>query len=217
MKRILPLIVLVLLSCSCSKQKISREILEEYVEAKTLYIKGNLDQALPKFKAINNKAPRFSSNSFMLGKLHFFNKNYKEAEEIWAETLKRNPDHLDTIKWLSRLYLIRDKAGKAESLVTGALGNSSEDPELLILMGKIKRAQSKLSAAIEFYIKAQAFEEKIAEAHIDLAEIYREFGLDQKAEQELEKAVYLLGEESSLSRSIGFVLETIKMEREIKQ
>ena len=203
---------MLILIFSCSEQKISLDLLTQYAEAKTLYIKGNLDEALPQFLAIKDKAPEFSSNSFMLGKLYFFKKNYDEAEKTWVETLNRNPNHIDTSKWLSRLYLIQDKAGEAENLVTEALRNSSEDPELLILMGKIKRAQKDFSSAIEFYIKAQAFEEKLAEAYIDLAEIYRVFGLGSRAERELEKALLLLGKESSLYRSIDSILARLKEE-----
>ncbi len=211
MKQILLMIMLILIF-SCSEQKITHELLTQYAEAKTLYIKGNLDEALPLFLAIRDKAPEFSSNSFMLGKLYFFKKNHEEAEKTWLETLEQNPKHIDTVKWLSRLYLIQNKAEEAESLVVKALKNSSEDPELLILLGKIKREQKDFSLANEFYIKAQFFKEKLAEAYIDLAEIYGKFGLAGKAEQELEKALFLLGEESSLYKSIESILAGLKEE-----
>lgn len=205
---------LIVLPClSCAKTAAKQELLTKYSQAKTQYLQGNLSQALLGFQAVYKADPRFWNNSFMLGKVHFFKESYPEAEDLWVKLLQGNPNHLDTVKWLARLYLIRNDPDRAEPLLQQALANSSEDPELLLLMGKTQKAKRNYSYAIELYAKTAFFRQKLAEAHIDLAELYRSFGLGDKAAAELSQALALLGKESGLYLPLAAILQQLMEEK----
>jgi tetratricopeptide (TPR) repeat protein len=195
------LVIIILISISthaCVRQEISEAILSDYSEAKNLYIKGDLDTALQHFCAIKKKAPTFANNLFMIGKIYFFQKKYEEAEKTWTALMDRQPYHMDTVKWLARMYLQENKIEQAEPLVTRALAYNSDDPELLLLFAKVKANVKDYSTAIEFYKKALLFEERLVEAHIDLSDMYRSFGLTERACSELERALGLLDRKSAL-------------------
>ncbi len=206
MNKTIFLFVTILVFVSCVKNDIAQEALEKYMQAKTFYLNGDTEQALEKFTKIQKEYPNFHNNNFMIGKIHFFNKDYDTAKEIWTAILTQNPYHIDSNKWLTRLLLFQNDPKKAETLIARALEISSEDPELLQLMAKAKQAQNKLSQAIEFYKKSLLFKDKLVESHLDLAEIYRRFGLSEKAKEELEKAISLLDKDSSLYNPIKAIL-----------
>jgi tetratricopeptide (TPR) repeat protein len=194
--------ILILLLASCARRSASQppeEVLQRYLLARSLYSEQRLAEALQVLLDEHGRAPAFAASSFLAGKIRFFQQDYDQARLFWEQTLAHNPGHLDTSKWLARLLLLQGEVEEAERLVAAALYSSAEDPELLILMGRIRRSRHDLAGAIEFYRKAQLFSERLAEASLELAELYYGFGLRDRAEQELSRAQALLSEGSSLS------------------
>jgi tetratricopeptide (TPR) repeat protein len=204
------------LVCFCARQSVpsyTERSLQRYQTAKKYYADRRLDEALTLLLENHRSAPEFCANSFLIGKIYFFDKDLARAERYWRHTLEVNPHHLDTRKWLARLYLQQARIEEAEGVISQGLAVSSEDPELLILMAKVKRRDHDLAGAIEMYQKSQAFAERLSEASIDLAEIYYSFGLTDRAEEELKKALVLLGKNSSLSLSLTAALEQLERTR----
>jgi tetratricopeptide (TPR) repeat protein len=190
------------LFCTCARQsaqRYSEATLQRYLTARKYYSEQRFEGALKLLLDNHNSAPAFSANSFLIGKIYYFDSEYEQAERYWLHTLQLNPHHLDTRKWLARLYLQQDRVSEAQKILVVALENSSEDPGLLILMAKVKHRQQDLAAAIELYKKSQAFGERLSEASLDLAKIYSGFGLKDKAEQEMQRAFALLGQGSGIS------------------
>ena len=205
--------LVLLLGCSRTRQSAQptdEKTLRLYLTAKKHYSEQRLDAALDLLLENHEQAPDFSQNSFLLGKVFYFKSDFPQAEHYWKYTLKINPCHLDTRKWLARLFLDQERTEEAGSILEDALSVSSEDPELLILMAKVKRQQEDLSGAIELYQKSQAYTERLSEASIGLAEIYYGFGLKDRAELELKKALVLLGDDSSISLAVAAILEQIE-------
>jgi tetratricopeptide (TPR) repeat protein len=198
--------------CFCAKQSaqpVTEQSLQRYQTARVHYSQQRLEEALTLLLENHRSTPGFCANSFLIGKIYFFNGEFEEAERFWCHTLEVNPHHLDTRKWLARLYLRQQRLEEARCLLTDALAESSEDPELLLLMAKVKRRQQDLAGAIELYLKSQAFGERLSEASMDLAEIYLSFGMTDRAEEELRKAMVLLGGDSSLAPSVAAALEQL--------
>ncbi|MCK5008678.1 MAG: tetratricopeptide repeat protein [Spirochaetales bacterium] len=202
-----------LLGCSQTKQSTQpteENTLQLYLAARKYYSEQRLDAALELLLENQEQAPDFIQNSFLLGKVYYFKNDFPQAENCWQQALKINPCYLDTRKWLARLFLQQDRTEEAGSILADALAVSSEDPELLILMAKVKRKQEDLAGAIELYQKSQAFTERLSEASIGLAEIYYGFGLKDRAELELKKALALLGDDSGISLSIATTLDLLE-------
>ena len=204
------------LVCFCAKQSaqpVTEQSLHRYCTARKYYSEHRLDDALDLLLKNHRSAPEFSANSFLIGKIYYFNNDPSQAEHYWRHTLKFNSHHVDTRKWLARLLLQQGRIEEAECVLEPGLAISSEDPELLILMGKVKRSNQDLAGAIELYLKSQAFSERLSEASIDLAEIYNSFGLEDRAKEELEKALDLVGEHSSISPSLTAALEQLEAKK----
>jgi tetratricopeptide (TPR) repeat protein len=204
------------LVCSCARQSVppyTEQSLQLYQAARKHYSEQKLEEALSLLLENHRSYPQFCANSFLIGKIYYFNNDFVQAERYWRHTLAINPYHLDTRKWLARLYLQQERTEDAQGVLTQGLSVSSEDPELLILMAKVKRRNQDLSGAIELYLKSQAFAERLSEASIDLAEIYYSFGLTDRAEEELKKASVLLGENSSICLSLTAALEQLEQTR----
>ena len=204
------------LVCFCAKQSaqpVTEQSLHRYCTARKYYSEHRLDDALDLLLKNHRSAPEFSANSFLIGKIYYFNNDPSQAEHYWRHTLKFNSHHVDTRKWLARLLLQQGRIEEAECVLEPGLAISSEDPELLILMGKVKRGDQDLAGAIELYLKSQAFSERLSEASIDLAEIYNSFGLEDRAKEELEKALDLVGEHSSISPSLTAALEQLEAKK----
>lgn len=205
--------LLFLLGCSQTRQSTQpsdEKTLQLYLAARKCYSEQRLDTALDLLLENHEQAPNFIQNSFLLGKVYYFKSDFPQAEYYWEYTLKINPYHLDARKWLARLFLQQDRTEEAGNILADALTVSSEDPELLILMAMVKRKQEDLAGAIELYQKSQAFTVRLSEASIGLAEIYYGFGLKDRAELELKKALHLLGDDSSISLSIATTLELLE-------
>jgi tetratricopeptide (TPR) repeat protein len=203
--------------CSCARQSTqpyTDASLQRYAAARKYYSEQRLEPALSLLLENHEQAPGFTANSFLIGKIYYFKNEHGQAEAYWRHTLETNTYHLDTRKWLARLFLEQERLQEAEAVLLDALSVSSEDPELLILLAKAKRRQGDLAGAIELYQKSQAFGERLSEASIDLAEIYYGFGLPERARQELERALGVLGESSALSPSLAAVLDQFEQNKE---
>ena len=201
------------LVCFCAKQSaqpITEQSLQRYCTARKYYSEQRLDDALDLLLDNYRSDPEFSANSFLIGKICYFNGDPAGAEKYWLHTLKFNSHHVDTRKWLARLLLQQGRIDEAGRVLEPGLAISSEDPELLILMAKVKRRDQDLAEAIELYLKSQAFGERLSEASIDLAEIYYGFGLEDRAKEELEKALGFVGERSCISPSLSAALNQLE-------
>ena len=84
---------------------------------------------------------------------------------------------------------------------------SADDPELYILAGKMRKKEKRYLEAIEYYKKAFLFEDRIIDAHIDIAEIYEKFGITDKSRLHLKKAASIGGENHALYEPLMSVFE----------
>jgi tetratricopeptide (TPR) repeat protein len=202
--------------CFCSGQSTppyTEKTVERYKAARKYYSERNLSDSLRLVLENHQTAPGFTANSFLAGKIYYFENDHEQAERFWRHTLEVNAYHIDTRKWLARLLLQQGRTEEAGELLAEALSVSSEDAELLILMAKVERQRRNLAGAIELYEKAQGFAERLSEASIDLARIYYSFGLKDRAQEELQKARMFLGPDSFLSDSLESALEQVERAR----
>lgn len=183
-----------------------------YLRAKDLYIAGQWDDALTLLKEKKFWAGSFSAPKFLEGKILFLKKDLSGAEKIWKEVLKKNPRHDETRKWLCRLLLLQGKDREAERVIAPALTDDPEDPELLILVGKARSLRGDTAGALEYFRKAKACFERLAEAPLELADLYRSFGLRRRSIEELELAAAMLGRESGLFAAVSGAVEFLRKE-----
>lgn len=225
------LLPLMLLACclapACTDGRENHDVTDElrfYLQGKTLYLAGDWDAALALLRKIrpvpggSGKAGESAGSPvsvpalFLKGKIHFMKDEFPEAETVWKILLARNPHHGETRKWLSRLLLARGRREEAENVALSALADDPEDPELLILVGKARLSGGDTAGAIEYFSKAESCFIRLAEAPLELAGIYRSYGLRDRSIRQLELAAALLGKESRLHHSVMSAAESLRKE-----
>ncbi len=199
----------ILVTFSCTKDH-NHILLSEFKNANALYIKGETEKSLAILSEIEKQAPAFTQALFLSGKIYFMQGNFAEAREKWEKILKKKPYHVNTGKWLIRIYILEERHDIAEDLLLKLLEISPEDPDLLFLGGRLKKDEGKYLEAIEYYKKGFLFEERLIEAHLDMAEIYGMFGIREKAVAHLEKAASTGGEKHELYRPVKSLLKTME-------
>ncbi len=210
MKKILIMIVLIITlifySCPLSEKP---DLISEFKTANSLYIKGKTAEALSILERIENKAPSFHPSLFLSGKIHFLDSRPKKAEEKWRKAVSGTPIHIQSGKWLCRKYIAENRNMEAEKLLFRLFKVSDADPELLIIAGKIRKNEGRYLEAIEYYKKAFLFEDKLIEAHLDIADIFYHFGIRDKALIHLKKAASIGGEDHELFSPVESIIKTI--------
>ena len=186
--------VLLFLLSSCGSGPGSESDLESYLRARTLYIQGNLSGARRLLEAPVRGRARLPAARLLLGKTLYFQGDTAAAAEELSLLVDENPHHVDATKWLARSYLELSDPERARRTLAAALEVSSEDPELLILMGQSARELGDTTLAIEYFTKATTFAPRLAAGHLELAEIYRAAGIAEEAARHARRAESLLGE-----------------------
>ncbi len=210
MKKLLIMIVLIitltLYSCPLSEKP---DLNSEFKTANSLYIKGKTTEALSILEVIEKKDPSFSPGLFLSGKIHFIDNRPKKAEEKWRKAVSGTPIHIQSGKWLCRKYIAEKRNMEAEKLLFRLFRASDADPEFLIIAGKLRKNEGRYLEAIEYYKKAFLFEDKLIEAHLDIAEIFCLFGIRDKSLIHLKKAASIGGEDHELFSPVESIIKTI--------
>ena len=84
---LLLLIIFISVASSCSSP-FDKDLHEKYIEAKTHYIKGEMEKSLAVLSEIENHNPEFTQALFLSGKIHFLQDNFQAAEEKWKTAVK---------------------------------------------------------------------------------------------------------------------------------
>jgi len=173
-----------------------------YLKAKDAYIRNDLSETIQLLEPAAKEPGRNPAAAFLLGKAYFFRSNFPEAERIWKGLLGQVPHHSEAQKWLVRLYLNQGKVEEAAQICVRLLALDSENPEGLFLLGKARLSKGDTRAALECLEKGKASLRKLAEIPLELADLYRQFGIKKRCKEELELALHLLGKESALSHTV---------------
>lgn len=181
-----------------------------YARAKDAYILNDLVETIRLLEPARKAPTQNPAATFLLGKAYFFRSNYSEAEKIWGTLLEKVPDHPEALKWLARLYLSRGKGEAAEQLCYRILAQDSENPEGLFLMGKARLSKGDTRTSLEYLEKARASLRRLAEIPLELADLYRQFGLNTRSREEFELTLHLLEKQSSLYRTVEESLKKLE-------
>lgn len=209
----LPILLLLIIPCllpSCSPERPDRAALETYAKAKSLYLERRGDEALPLLQELDFEA--LPAAGLLLGKVLFFKGAEAEAERVLGKIVEKRPDYEEARKWLARLLMLRGRPKEAEKCLAEGLALDSEDSELLALMGKARLGNKDIAGAMQYFLKAESSLERLAEAPLELADLYRGLGMREKSLVRLELALALLGRESALRRTVDAAAAELRKE-----
>ena len=207
--RIFLIVILFIYIISCSPYSPDKETIDTYQKAKLNYLQGNLNKAEQDFREILKKDPEFYQASFMLGKTLFSRNMLTEAEQIFGKLLEKNPMYREAEIWLIRTEIINNKLESAEKRLKTLLAYDSNDPRLLFLLAQVHQINDNFQGSIEYFERTLLYKEDLARAHLELAMIYYQFGMEEKSLKELEMCMYLLPEQSPLNKPVLTLMEDI--------
>ncbi len=124
-----------------------------------------------------------------------------EIEQLQIE-LAENPKSLNFIR-LGEMYLARDMAAEAESLVRQSLKFHSQSVSGVLLLGRILRKLGQPEAALIYLEKATQLATENWHAWLHLAEIYAELQNGKKALQCFKKVLFLNPSHPLARRAVG--------------
>ncbi len=112
-----------------------------------------------------------------------------EAESIYRQILKQDPNHSNTLYYLATLAHQKGHHQTAVELVTKAVSNNGKEPKYYFLLGRIFHTLSLLNDAIKSYLKGIELNPEYTDAYCDLGVLYMEKSQLDKALQYFRQAL----------------------------
>jgi tetratricopeptide (TPR) repeat protein len=170
---------------ACAPHQPADEIAAQYLEARAAYAAGNLDGAERLLAGIRARDRRFHQADFLLGKVLFFENRLPEARRLFDRLCRGYRGYNEAEIWRVRTLSQEGKTTEAVRAVERLLEFDAADPRLLFLRGSLALEEDDLQAALGFFRAAAGFSEELARSHLEIARLYHQFGLRERALEEL--------------------------------
>ncbi|MBE3063571.1 MAG: tetratricopeptide repeat protein [Spirochaetes bacterium] len=210
--------ILQVLTClcllACQPRPPSDDLVAEYLAAKDDYAGGDLQKAEQRLTRIVARDAGFHQAAFLLGKIYYFEDKPAEARRAFTALVKRYGRYNEAEIWLARTLVREGAIEAAQRRVEELLSFDQSDPRLLFLRGSLALETSDLKNALEFFQRAADFGEELARAHLEIARLYYQFDLPDKALEELALCRSLTSNGSLLRDSVDKLIATVGKEAE---
>ena len=147
--------------------------------------------------------------NFVLALQNHRKNNLQDAENLYNEILKKNPNHFDTIYNLSKLLAQTKRFSLAKTLLYKATklkpDYAKAHNNLGIILTKLREDQK----AITSFKKAIQIQPTYADAHYNLGIVMQELGDHRKAIVYYEKAIQLRPDYAKAYNNLGIVMQEL--------
>lgn len=185
-------ITILLFALNCGPSE--REIESLYQKGTSLFIANKRDEALKVFRELYKEDAEYKDVKFVLGKLLYYNRKFKEAEEIFQEMSNDDSANYNALGWLIKTQFAGAPLKKELSdNLQKYLSKDSENIDILFISARILEETGKPDQAILAYQKIISQTQLIAFAHNQLKNIYSKAKLEKKASFHNQKYLDLLG------------------------
>ncbi|TVR30590.1 MAG: hypothetical protein EA404_12250 [Spirochaetaceae bacterium] len=200
-------LTVVINSCSPGSHQADQAADDSYAQALQHYRAGRPAAAQRVLQQMPRAARQSAHTSHLTARVLMLQNAPAEAQRVLLRSIERHPHHIDTRKLLAKIQLSQQNFEAAERNVLFLFSQSAEDPEVLLLMARVAASGGEVGAAIDLYRRSLLFSERLAEARIELAHIYRSAGLNQRADAELQLALRLLADDHPLQGPVTSLLQ----------
>jgi putative PEP-CTERM system TPR-repeat lipoprotein len=174
-----------------------------YLGGLLAFEQGDYDLAEQRLLKVLKAAPDHAPSRLLFATVNFAQQDYEQAAYFLSKYLATNPDHVAARKLLGRSYMQLDQPGEAQRALQPALGDGTDDAELLILVGLSALRSGDAAAGIEGLERALVLDSKKVSLRKELASIYMTTGETSIAVQELQALIDRGGDEQSALSIIG--------------
>lgn len=173
----------------------THELLGKYYDAR-----GQLSQALSEYKLALEKNANAPGLHFLVGNVHWKNRDFDAALPELEHELRINPGHSMANQRIGNIYIARDETAKAIQYLEKAVLGDPASLEAHRDLGKAYRQVGRLTDALaQFKIVAESRPDDDS-VHAQLATVYRAMGDASKAAQELKQHRELLEKRAEAAR-----------------
>lgn len=158
---------IMLSSCTKKNQHVMPKDLEKLLfDANQDFLSRKFDTSLERVEKIIKKYPEYLPAQMLAGKIRFYTKKRKEAQDIFKSILSKEPGHQGALLWLARLAMSEKKTmSNAHDLLLHALNNNPEDFALHLEMANYYNKTGNMRQAMLEYQKALGMEGELLSAY----------------------------------------------------
>jgi tetratricopeptide (TPR) repeat protein len=138
----------------------------------------------------------------------------EEAEKLYREVIRDNPDNVDALRMLGRVALSAGRIGDGERLFRRALKLAPDFAGAITDLGRVLKEQNRLEEAIECFRRVIDLEPQNAQAHFQLAGALAPAALTYRAIESFEKALELQPRFPGATLGLGHALKTVGRQEE---
>ena len=138
----------------------------------------------------------------------------KEAEDIYRDILKRDPNHVEAARLLARIAMDHERYGEAEVFLKHALQNAPDYARAWIDLVNAQQKQDKLDDATNSALELLKITPDSPESHMMYAGVIGSAGRHEEAIIAYEKAILLEPEKPGAFSSMAHHLKTIGQQDE---
>jgi len=159
----------------------------KYLRAVLAYRAGDLEKARQDLQEVLAKFPNHQMSNLLLGAVHYAQRDYGQAEMYLSRFVSSAPAHTEGLKLLAATRLRLDKPEQALDTLSSKMDSSSNDIQLLSLIGEAALAGEDYEQAEKFFKRAVVVDPTASSIRAELAKVYVRSGQYSRALQELEE------------------------------
>jgi tetratricopeptide (TPR) repeat protein len=138
----------------------------------------------------------------------------EEAEKLYREVIRDNPDNVDALRMLGRVAMSAGRSADAERLFRRTLTLAPDFAGALTDLGRVLKEQNRFDEAIESLRRVIELEPENAQAHFQLAGALAPAALTYRAIESFEKALQLKPRFPGATLGLGHALKTVGRQEE---
>jgi tetratricopeptide (TPR) repeat protein len=138
----------------------------------------------------------------------------EEAERLYREVLRDNPQHVDAMRMLGRIALAAKRNVDAERLFRRAIDRAPDFGGAIMDLARVLKEQSRFDEAIEYCNRLIELDPANPQAHFQLAGTLAPAALTGRAIEAYEKALELQPKFPGAHLGLGHVLKTVGRQEE---
>ncbi|MBN2851176.1 MAG: hypothetical protein JXQ23_00410, partial [Clostridia bacterium] len=132
------------------------------------------------FKDVIQKYPKFLPAYIMLAKTYYYKEDLKTAYQIFEKSISLQPNVLSYV-WLGKISMLQNQESQAFQFYLKAIALDYSNPLAHYEMAKYYQKIGKIEKAVYHYNYAISYENMYPEMKYDLAMLYSELKINDKA------------------------------------
>jgi tetratricopeptide (TPR) repeat protein len=133
----------------------------------------------------------------------------EEALQTYLKAIKTNPEDRSALSQAVNLYIQRGEAQRAVPLIEHLLELRHNDPELLVLLGRVHQAANELDEAEAAIARAVEIDPARFQYALDLASFFTRNGYLDRALHQLDRVIEVMHERREEEKAIALLHEVI--------